>query len=353
MLDFLAHLWPWLAACLAIGAATGAFLHGGTLRRRPARWLAWFGAAAVAGAAAVLVGAAQGRAAVAVEAALACFAAFVFGAGLLAMRRGALADHERWAVGLLPVALLWWGAVQIAIPAYEREVRERLAALAQGAGMDPAAFEVSGRDVTAPRAAADKNGLIGQIAATPGVRRVSVAAAEPGPTAAPATAPTDQTATIAAPAPGPAPSEGAKNAAAPATAPATAAATAPGPAADAPAAPAGETGKADCQRGLDAAAVSEPVLFPSSRTTINRRAAYALDKAAEAIRRCPQDATIEVRAYADAGAEDEPLARRRALAAERYLRREGVGGRKLVATGCCAGAQEARRGAGAVDYILR
>jgi outer membrane protein OmpA-like peptidoglycan-associated protein len=325
MLDFLIHLWPWLAGSLATGAAAGAFLHGGTLRRRPARWLSWFGAAFFAGAAAVALGAVEGAVAAAIEIALACFLAFILGAALLAAaRRGSLKDHERWAVGLVPVALLWWGAVEIAAPAYEAQAQKRVAALAQGAGLDPAGFTVSGRDVTAPGALAGKTDLAAEIAATPGVRRVILAR-----DAAPEKAP-DQTASISAPPPPPA--EDAR----------------PTPAA----LPDGEFDPAACQRALDAVALAEPVAFRPARATIDRRAAFALDKAVEAIRRCPM-ATIEVRGHADAGAADEALARRRALAAERYLRREGVAGRKLVGIACCATAQEPRRGAGAVDYILR
>ncbi len=326
MLDFLAHLWPWLAACVATGAATGVFLQGGTLRRRPARWLAWFGAAFFAGVAAVGLGAVEGAVSAAVEIALACFAAFILGAALPAAWRGTLKDHERWAVGLIPVALLWWGAVEIAAPAYEAYVQKRVAALAQGAGLDPVGFVVSGRDVTAPGGVAERKDLMAEIAATPGVRRVILARSE-----APATPEeaVDQTATIAVPPP---PTEDSR----------------PTPAA----LPAGELDGGTCQRALDAVAASEPVAFRPARATIDRRAALALDKAVEAIRRCPKG-TIEVRGHADAGAADEALARRRALAAERYLRREGVAGRKLVAVVCCAGAQAPRRGAGAVDYILR
>ncbi len=324
MLDFLVHLWPWLVACLAIGAAAGAFLHGGTLRRRPARWLSWFGAAFVAGGAAVWLGAVEGAVSAAIEIALACFAAFILGATLAAASRGALKDHERWAAALLPVALLWWGAVEFAAPAYEAQVQKRVAAIAQGAGLDPATFSVSGRDVRAPAALAEKKEVMAEIAAAPGVRRVTLAQ---GAASAPER-PEDQTATISPPPP----VDDAK----------------PTPAA----LPTGDFDGAACQRALDAVAASDPVAFRPSRAAIDRRAAFALDKAVEVIRRCPQT-TIEVRGHADAGTADAALARRRALAAERYMRREGVAGRKLTAAFCCAAGQEPRRGAGAVDYILR
>lgn len=325
MLDFLAHLWPWLAACLALGAATGGLAGVAAPRKRPARWLLWAGAAFFAGAVALSLGAVEGAVSAAIESAMACFAAFMTGAAIVGALRGALGAHERWALGLLPAALVWWGAVQIAGPAYEAEVMSRVAALSQAAGADPAGLAVSGRDVTVPPAVAGNGELLARVAAAPGVRRVIVAQAPPqlpSQAALPAPAPSqpDPTATIPSPP---------------------------------PAAPlAGDPGAASCQRALDAVAVAEPVAFRPARAIIDRRAALALDKAVEVIRQCPAG-VIEVRGHADAGAADNALARRRALAAERYLRREGVAGRKLVATGCCAGAQAARRGAGAVDYLLR
>ncbi|MGJ0507856.1 MAG: OmpA family protein [Methylocystis sp.] len=321
MLDFLSFLWPWLAACLALGAATGAFARGGAPRRRPARWLMWFAAAFVAAAIALSFGAVEGAVAAAMESALACFTAFLAGAAAVAAMRGTLPTHERWALGLPAAALLWLGAVAIAGPAYDAQVQKRIAALAGAAGADPAAVAVAGRDVTVPPAMGDARELIAQIAAAPGVRRVSVArAAASGPTEKP----TDE-----APAPSPTP--------APAEAPA----------------PSGGLDAAACQRALDAVAVAEPVAFPRAREIIDRRAAAALDKAVDVIRRCPEARAIEVRGHAGQGAANEALAQRRARAVERYLRREGVAGRKLTAVGCCAGAQEARRGDSAIDYILR
>ncbi|WP_424361058.1 OmpA family protein [Methylocystis parvus] len=329
MLDFYAFLWPWLAACLAVGAATGALATQPPSRKGPARWLIWAGLAALAAAAAVALGAAQGAISIHVESALGCFAAFIAGCGLGAYAfRKSFSAHERWALGLVPAALIWLGAALVAQPAYESGLEKRVTGLAQAAGVDATAVSLAGRDVVATPAVAEKADLMAQIAAAPGVRRIVAAQGpqlektEPAPT--PVETKPDATATIPAPA---APSD---------------------PKDILAALPEGDLDAAACQRALDAVAASEPVAFHASRATVNRRAALALDKAALIIRRCP-DTTIEVRGHGDEGAADA-LSQRRATAAERYLRREGVAGRRLVAVGCCA--QDERR-AGAIDYIVR
>jgi outer membrane protein OmpA-like peptidoglycan-associated protein len=325
MLDFLSFLWPWLAACLAVGAATGALTRDAAPRKRPARWLLWFGAAFFAAALALSFGAVEGVVSAAIESALACFAAFITGAAVVAAFRGTLAANERWALGLLPAALLWVAAVQIGGAAYEAHVLARVAALAKDAGVEPAGISVTGRDVALPPAMSDNRELVAHVLAAPGVRRVTVAQAAPPPQIEKAPEPTQ-----------------------PPPAPSPAAATAPQAEATAKA----EVASA-CQRALDAVAAADPVAFPRARETIDRRAALALDKAAEAIRRCPEQATIEVRGHAGEGAANEALALGRALAVARYLRREGVGGRKVTAVRCCASGQEPRRGESAIDYILR
>ncbi|WP_442755038.1 OmpA family protein [Methylocystis sp. JAN1] len=331
MLDFYAFLWPWLTACLAVGAATGALAAEAPTRRGPARWLIWAALASLAAAASVALGAAQGAISIHVESALACFVSFIAGclAGAGAMRRS-LAAHERWALGLAPAALLWFGATHVAQPAYQAALQKRVAALAQAAGVDAAGVALSGRDVMATSAVLQDQDLMAQIAAAPGVRRVVDASprqerAEPAPK--PADVRPDATATIP-PQPQVPPPDGPREVLA--------------------ALPAGDLDAATCQRALDAVAASEPVAFHAARATVNRRVALALDKAAEIIRRCP-DTTIEVRGHGDEGAADA-LSQRRAAAAERYLRREGVAGRRLVAVGCCA---QNERHVGTIDYIVR
>ncbi|WP_457798773.1 OmpA family protein [Methylocystis sp. S23] len=328
MLDFYVFLWPWLAACFLAGAATGALAAGAPTRRGPARWLVWAGLAFLAAVAAAALGAVQGAISIYVESALGCFAAFIAGcaAGAYGFRRS-FAAHERWALGLAPAALLWWGATHLAQPAYQAVLEKRVAALAQASGVDPSGVSFSGRDVAATPAIAGNEKLMARIAAAPGVRRI--VAANVGETESPLK-------------PAPPPSESGSDATATIAPPSD-------PKEILAALPAGDLDAATCQRALDAVAASEPVAFRPARATVNRRVAAALDKAAEIIRRCPS-ATIEVRGHGDEGAVEDTLSHRRAAAAERYLRREGVAGRRLVAVGCCA--REERR-AGAIDYILR
>ncbi len=182
--------------------------------------------------------------------------------------------------------------------------------------------------MTATPAIAENEELLARISATPGVRRV-IRGAAPTPPALPEKR--DETATIPAP-PGPAPGP------APAPAPATAPEPplpAPGDVPERAAAATTELDAVACQRALDAVA-AEPPGFRPLRATVNRRVALALDRAADVIRRCV-DATIEVRGHDDNGVGGSALSERRARAAERYLRREGVAGRPLVAVGAGKG----------------
>ncbi|PPD42982.1 MAG: hypothetical protein CTY15_11255 [Methylocystis sp.] len=272
----------------------------------------------------------QGALAIYLESALACLAAFLVGAGATALAtRGSLAAHESWALGLVPAAALWWAGTLFAQPAYQAQLQKRVVALAQAAGVDPSGIALVGRDVSAPGAVAQNKALMELIAAAPGVRRVIAVEGAAAPVA-------------------------------------TAEAEKPAPAPEKPPAPldadpkavlatlkSGDLDAASCQRALDAVAALDPVAFNAARSSINRQAAYALDKAVEVIRRCP-DATIEVRGYGDATMQVDPLSERRARAAERYLRREGVGGRRLVAVGCCPPVAEAKAPRpSAIEFIVR
>ncbi len=351
MLDFYGHLWFWLAACLAVGGATG-FLAPGTKRMRPARWLVWTGLAFLAGAAALALGAVRGGAALSLESALACLAFFLAGAAAAALAaRGSVAAHEGWALGLAPAALLWWGATLFAQPAYQAKLHGRLAAMAQAAGADPSGLELAGRDVLAGPAIAGNQTLMSLIGSAPGVRRVVAAKTASAPVPGddkPGEPPPAQSSIGATPpsAPGPATpprAEAVPSAQGPALLPVEEPKE-PKPAIQDAAA----LDSAACQRALDAATAREPVAFRPGRATVNRRVAEALDKAAEVIRRCPTGEAIEVRGFGDTGRDDE-LAARRAAAAERYLRREGVAGRRLVAVGA---EKKGSRGS-AIEFSLR
>ncbi|MCC3245894.1 OmpA family protein [Methylocystis sp. WRRC1] len=334
MLDFLFHLRFWLVVCVAVGVLTGALVQYRPAKGGPARWLIWTALAFCAGAVAAALGALQGAAGVFLESALAFYATFLIGAAVGALGSGgSLAAHEGWALGLIPAGLVWWGATLFAQPAYQAELQRRVTALAAAANVDASGVGVSGRDVTAPAAIAQNPALMSQIASAPGVRRVIAAAAPIATAAIQPTAPS--TPTTQAPAETPPTPTGTQ---------------APGdPGAILAALPSGALDAAECQRALDAVAVVDRVEFREGSAAITRQAAEALDKAVALIRRCP-DVTIEVRGHADdVGADDdnEALSVRRAQAVARYLRREGLGGRRVVVAG--HGAHRARTAKAELD----
>lgn len=326
MFDFLAHIWSWLLAALAVGVATGALA-----RRRPrtglARWLVWTGLAFLAGAVACLLGALNGGANLYVESALATYAAFVLGAAIGTLGAGgSLREHENWALGLIPAALVFWGVAHFAQPAYRAELERRALAAAARAGVDAAGLSVSGRDLVAPPAATQNAALMAELEKLPGLRRV-VASAEPPP----APGPEGETAQPAqAEQKPPEPPSNLKAEVTP-TRPMTLA----DPRAVLATLPVGPLDAADCQAALTASAILHRIEFREGSAAISLRAAEALDRAAALIRRCG-DVTIEIGGHADGVGSDrdnEALSLRRADAAMRYLLREGVSGRRLIAVG--------------------
>ena len=279
MLAEIPRLWPWLLACFGIGAAAGA------LTRRPpengvlARWLVWTALAFGVGVLLVRLGALEAAATV-VEGALAAYAAFIIGAalGALAQHRSIWA-HEGWAVGLIAASLLWVGAA--VINRSDGQERRRYAAPAESAA----------------------------------------------PAAAPATARrADET-----PAPDPAPS--------PAPIEASLGASIEAKASSVPATPAPDSTRmtiVNCQSALEEVSRQSELAFPRGSARLTSSAALALDRATEIIRRCPESATIEVRGHvygSGARTHNEALARRRVEATIDYLERQGLGGRRLVASG--------------------
>lgn len=119
MPDFLHYLRFWLIAALALGVAVGVGLRGWPGRDGRQRWLAWTGLAALAGLLALALGAVQAPPALYLGAAIAAYIAYLLGAAFGAMAGGGdLRAHDGWALGLLPLALLWWGAAVISVPDY-------------------------------------------------------------------------------------------------------------------------------------------------------------------------------------------------------------------------------------------
>ena len=137
MSDFLHHLRFWIIAALFLGVAIGFLSRGWPRRERRLRWLGWTGLAALAGLLALALGAAQAPPALYLGAALSVFIAYLLGAAFGAMTAGGdLRAHDGWALGLLPLALLWWGAAVTGAPDYLREM-EAAASLARTNGDIP------------------------------------------------------------------------------------------------------------------------------------------------------------------------------------------------------------------------
>ncbi len=119
MPDFFHHLRFWIIAALFLGVAIGFLSRGWPGRERRLRWLSWTGLAALAGLLALALGAAQAPPAFYLGAALAAFIAYLLGAAFGAMTAGGdLRANDGWALGLLPLALLWWGASVTGVPEY-------------------------------------------------------------------------------------------------------------------------------------------------------------------------------------------------------------------------------------------
>ena len=92
----------------------------------------------------------------------------------------------------------------------------------------------------------------------------------------------------------------------------------------------------DCQTALEASSTPGELVFRKGSAQLTQSATRALEKAATIIRRCPENATIEIRGHvrgSGARAPNDALAQRRAQAATGYLERQGVSGRRLVASG--------------------
>ncbi|WP_159725992.1 hypothetical protein [Methylosinus sp. Ce-a6] len=379
MTYLLTHFWAWGVSAFAVGLATAL-----SIVRRPERglvagWLIWFALAFAAGLLVAALGLLPGRPAFWLETALMLLPAFLAGAALGALLgRHSLRDHEGWAIGLIPLALIWLGAGFLAGRSTERDLERKAASAVEKAGGDPAYLDVAGRDILLPRDAPDRAAAEEQIARIPGVRRVaevdaltgsgaksyenavtarraareseaprSASPETPG-EAPPSGAP--QPATDGAPAPaGPAakskeptrdgvkpapstPSAAAPELARPSAAPPAPAAPEQG--ADAGFVPAsGELDVGTCQMAISAALAREPVQFSRQGAGVRRAATGALDKTVGLLQRCPQT-EAEVRVRAEGGDRAaRRLARDRAARVVDYLGRMGVERGRLSVAG--------------------
>lgn len=363
MIYLLTHFWAWGVSAFAVGLATALFIV-----RRPeggpvAGWLIWFVLAFAAGLPVAALALLPGRPGFWLEMALMLFPAFLAGAAVGALLgRHSLRDNEGWAIGLVPLALIWLGAGFVAGRSTEQDLKRKAASAIEKVGGDPADLDVAGRDVLLPLGVANRAAAEEQLERIPDVRRVAEAGRPPSSAAKlnenAATArrnarEAEASATPSREAPGDSPPQSAPDLARPSAAPSGEPAR-PGPPAinpDAdPAGPAalarpeqgatadfvpasGALDIAACQRAVSAALAREPVQFSRRGAGVRRGATGALDKTVGLLQRCPQ-AEVEARVRSEGGDLDaRRLARDRAARIVDYLGRMGVERGRLSVAG--------------------
>lgn len=348
MTDLVSHFWAWWLSAFAIGIATALTV----ARRRPERgrfagWLVWFGLAFAAGLPVAYLHLLAGRPGLWLENGLALFAAFIVGAVLGSLIGGrSPRDHEAWAIGLIPLAAIWWGADALAGRTFEQDLLRKAASAVEKAGGDPLYLHVAGGDILLPRDAANRDAAAAEIARIPGVRRVaevdalSGAAAKAYEEARAAKRGSSAPETPAAPPPEP--TGKGREAPHPAAKPApTAEKPRPAegeimasPGAVLAALPAnGELDAAACQAALSATLAQEPIQFRRDSAAIRQVSTGVLGRLTLFLKRCPR-AKVEVRGYGDAGERDpRQLSRQRAERVVDYLARMGVERSRLAAVG--------------------
>lgn len=333
MIYLASHFWAWWLSAFAVGTATALSVGKRPERGRLAGWLAWFGLAFAVGLPVAYLQLLPGRSGVWLETGLAFFMAFIAGAALGALIAGrALRDHEAWAIGLIPLALLWGGANILAGRTMEQDLERKAASAAERVGGDSRDLKVAGRDILLPSAAANRAAAVNEIEQISGVRRVAEAPDE---------APAEKRASPLGETPAPAPlAEKPREALSAAAPPATVAPEKAAPAAGegvtpearlAALPPTGELDPAACQAALSATLAQEQIEFRRNSASIRRVSSGTLEKATLYLKRCPH-AKVEVRGFGEAGERDE-VARQRAQRVVDYLVRMGVEPGRLTSVG--------------------
>jgi outer membrane protein OmpA-like peptidoglycan-associated protein len=173
MTYIVSHFWPWLLPIFIAGIATAILTHQAEAKGKVAPWLIWFGLAFAAGALTAVLDVLLGRAGVWLETALASFAVYMIGASSGALlRKGDLAEHKGWALGLIPAALLWFAGNVSGTPKIEADLKQSVDAATKDAPEDARNFRVFGRDVLLPDDVADRPALAATIGKVDGVRLV-------------------------------------------------------------------------------------------------------------------------------------------------------------------------------------
>jgi outer membrane protein OmpA-like peptidoglycan-associated protein len=351
------QLLPWLAAIFLVGAATALWARVETPRTKIAPWLVWCALAFCVAAALAALHAAQGRAGVWLETALAGFAIYVAGTAAGASRRkNGFAEHDKWALGLVPAALIWFAANLISGPSIEADLAKAVRAKINSAHAR-AEFSVEGRDVRISADAPNRDALVDAINEVAGVRLVATAnssasaVSDSGDTAAldakeaPAQKAPNEAGRMADAAVetlahaqadqtgGPTPKAEEELRPAPR---ARAKDRAKAAAAELKAVPrSGELDVATCQNALNNTLVIDKIQFRIGSASILRASAYVLDRLAAFLRRCPT-AKVEIGGHTDNigdGEDNQALSQRRAEAVLRYLNGEGVAAARMTAIG--------------------
>ncbi len=377
MTYIVSHFWFWLLATFIVGIATATLTRQAEEPGKVSPWLVWCGLAFALGFLMALLKVMLGRAGVWLESGLAVFAVFILGAGAgILARKGDLAEHKGWALGLIPAALLWFTANVSGTPNVEASLKQSVAAAIQESGGNSQNFDVVGRDVLLPDDVADRAVLVGTIGKVDGVRLVSgtdktfveapaaktvaeaivaeaVDAAKPTAEKAvdagkkavatgwadPGKADYDakavdagkalvaqtKTATIQA-----------VNQTKPATQAMSAAEKATAAKAALKALPAsGPLDAAACQTALNATQALDKIQFGSRSVSIHLPSAYVLDRLAALLKRCP-DQKVEIGGHTDNVGDDEDnraLSQRRSDRVVQYLVNEGVAAARLTGVG--------------------
>ncbi len=370
MTYIISHFWLWLLPIFIAGTATAILTRQAEAKGKVAAWLIWCGLAFAAGALTALLNVLLGRAGVWLETALASFAVYMLGAGAGAiLRKGDPSEHQGWALGLIPAALLWFAGNLFGTPEIEADLKQSVGAAIKDAQESAGNFRVVGRDVLLPNDVADRTALAATIGKVEGVRLVigtkkdlaetPVAggveqAGDAGKDAAQKAAEAEKKAIGTGWVdPGKATRDVASKSADAGKARTTVDKTvADQPNTGAPAASAAEkaaaaksalkslptSGPLDaaaCQAALNATLVLDKIDFRSSSVKIRRASAYVLDRLAVLLQRCPEQ-TVEIGVHADDFGDEEgnqALSQRRADKVARYLISEGVAPARLTSVG--------------------
>ena len=171
MTYIISHFWLWLLPIFIAGIATAMLTRQAEAKGKVAPWLIWCGLAFAAGALTALLDVLLGRAGVLLETALASFVVYMLGAGAGALlRKGDLAEHKGWALGLIPAALLWFAGNVFGTPKIEADLKQSVGAAIKDARENARNFRIVGRDVLLPNDVADRAALAATIGKVDGVR---------------------------------------------------------------------------------------------------------------------------------------------------------------------------------------